>query len=220
MISNQVGMPSVETVDIDKKNPQSANKHKSRHYAVDIILNTCEDSTTHGLNPIVKRHNPVIRTVWILCLLASSIVCSFMITKSIMSYFDYETVTKTNRINLISADFPAVTICNVNPFVTNVSAQFVEDIMRTNGLIDPRLLNPADWFKDWTAFDLMNVRYFANTNALDNSTYSDAFRQSFGYPLSDMLLSCSYNYADCSLEDDWIWFYDVIYGNCYTFNSG
>ena len=34
-----------------------------------------------------------------------------------------------------------------------------------------------------------------------------------------MLISCIFNYQYC-YADDFIWYYDTFYGNCYSFNSG
>jgi hypothetical protein len=33
-----------------------------------------------------------------------------------------------------------------------------------------------------------------------------------------MLISCLYNFKACN-SDDFEWFYDTVYGNCYKFNS-
>ena len=47
---------------------------------------------------------------------------------------------------------------------------------------------------------------------------SDAVRKSYGYQLENMLVSCHFNYNPCYLSD-FTYFYDPLYGNCYTFNK-
>jgi len=41
---------------------------------------------------------------------------------------------------------------------------------------------------------------------------------SLGFQLSDMLVSCDFNGQPCSV-DDFKWWRDYEYGNCFTFNS-
>lgn len=195
----------------------SSTGASKRRFILDIVLSTCQETTTHGIIPIINRDHIVIRLLWVVCLVASSVMCALVISISITSYFDYETVTKTEKVNLISTDFPAVTICNVSPFTTNVSAEFVQELLVKSFLINSSYTTQQT-FSRMTADNLLVFRYFVNTNALD-SNRSDQFRQSLGHNMSQLVFSCSYNFQKCT-TDNWVWFYDVVYGNCYTFNSG
>ena len=51
-----------------------------------------------------------------------------------------------------------------------------------------------------------------------NLTNSSSQRY-LGYEISDMLFSCTFNWIFCS-ANDFSYFYDPFYGNCFTFNSG
>ena len=44
-------------------------------------------------------------------------------------------------------------------------------------------------------------------------------RKTLGYQLDDMLVSCSFNFQVCT-KDDFQYYYDSWYDNCYIFNSG
>jgi hypothetical protein len=55
--------------------------------------------------------------------------------------------------------------------------------------------------------------------ALHKLKYSDAVRKSFGLPFEEFFISCRFSLIECT-ADDWVWYYDVKYGNCYKFNSG
>ena len=44
-------------------------------------------------------------------------------------------------------------------------------------------------------------------------------RKEMGYQLKDMLISCFFNYEPCTVND-FTYFHDPLYGNCYTFNKG
>lgn len=160
---------------------------------------------------MLKRDSWLIRIVWLICFVASTVVCVYLITTGIMSYFDFETATKTEKIQLVSTSFPAVTICNTNSFLTNTSVEFVETLFEQSDL-DFELNN-------LNARDLMVLRYFAGTNALDPNR-TDAFRRMLSPSLPDIVYSCTFNLHPCSLDDDFSWYFDNFYGNCFTFNSG
>ena len=139
-----------------------------------------------------------------------------MIALSIISYFDYETVSKTENIHQTLTEFPAVTICNINPFLTNESIDFVNDIFVKNGILDPNNMTAFYFQLKATAYPFF--RYYAATNAL-NPEYNDSFRKSLAPDISDMLFSCNFNFQECT-ANDFTWFFDSYFGNCFTFNSG
>lgn len=187
-----------------------------RNYILDIIFSTCVDSTAHGFGPIIRRDNLVIRLFWIVCLLTSAGVCIWMVSMSIMSYFDYETVSKTEKVHLTLTEFPAVTICNTNTFLTNESLDFINNILIEAKVMDPN--NQIESFKYFSGFTYAFYKYFSATNAL-NPAFNDSFRRSLSPDITDMLFSCTFNLGEC-LANEFTWFFDNYFGNCFTFNSG
>lgn len=195
----------------------SPTRKKTLRFVFDIILSSCADTTTHGISPIIKRDNLIIRSVWIVCFLASSIVCSYLTTLDIMTYLEYETVSKTNKIRLFSTEFPAVTICNTNPFLTNESLEFVNKLLIKSKLLDTNKTT-LESLSSVTSVNIFYNRYYVGTNALDPAL-NDTFRKSLGLGIEQMIFSCAYDFKNCS-SDEFSWFFDIYYGNCYTFNSG
>jgi len=59
---------------------------------------------------------------------------------------------------------------------------------------------------------------YMQRNSISNLTSQNDLKR-LGHNLSDILLSCRLSYETCS-EYDFIWSYDQMYGNCYTYNSG
>ena len=62
----------------------------------------------------------------------------------------------------------------------------------------------------------------ANRDAQVNSfnpEFGDENRKKLGYNLSKILISCVFNDEPCR-ADDFEWYYDLSFGNCYRFNSG
>ena len=68
-----------------------------------------------------------------------------------------------------------------------------------------------------------NLNQYATEYAwnLDKSieTLSIEEKKKLGHDLKDILLECFFNNKECN-EKDFVWSYDVVYGNCFTFNSG
>ena len=101
--------------------------------------------------------------------------------------------------------FPAVTICNLNPFVN------LTEINETN------LFSQA-------SFDSQNLDYYF-VEAKENlkrviANLSLDQQQSIGFKLNnETLISCSFNKAICD-STFFASYFDYNYGNCYTFNSG
>lgn len=184
---------------------------KPKNFIFEIIVSSCLETTAHGIGPLLKRKSWIIRIFWFICLIASTVVCVYLVTTGIISFLEFDTVTKTEKIHLISTNFPAVSICNTNSFLTNASSNFVMSLFTKDNLkIDPYNV---------TANDIFILRYFTGTNALDPNR-TDAFRQSLSPGLSDIIFSCTFNLQPCSLESDFFWYFDNFYGNCFTFNSG
>lgn len=193
------------------------NNSKTRvTWLVDIIVSSCMETTAHGIIPILKRENFFIRFFWTVCLLVSTGVCAYMVALSIIGYFDYDTVTKVEKISLISTDFPAVTICNKNAFMTEASLQFMDEIMLKYNVTD--MNNLSAFYDSLNATGISDYKYLTVMNALDPNR-TDEFRRSLGYSISDMMLTCMFGYAGC-VPDDFHWYYNIFFGNCYTFNSG
>lgn len=201
-------------------NGPPTSKHSSHSYPVQIILDSASESTTHGISHFVRRKNWLIRLMWAACFLASAGVCGYMIASSITSYLDYETVTKAQRNFLLWDEFPTVTICNQNPFLTNTSYEFVKSVLVENGLIDPKAAaNNVSNMSLIFEKNLRQLKYFTGANILANSSLPKSKLKSFGYKLDDILLSCTYNLLDCDTSY-FEWYYDLFFGNCYKFNSG
>ena len=193
-----------------EKSPKSVENHS---YIKEILISAADDSTTHGIDHFFKREHPFIRFVWAVCFLASAAICFYLIAMSIIAYLEYETVTKAQYISELTAEFPAVSVCNLNPFLTNKSWEFVEDVLSQNGVA-----SPTAFIKNKFNNLLLTYRFLVGMNAL-SANLTDEHRKSFGYDLNETLLSCSYNIGPCSV-DDFEWYYDIMYGNCYKFNSG
>lgn len=173
----------------------SPTRKKPLRFVFDIILSSCADTTTHGISPIIKRDNLIIRSLWVICFLASSIVCSYLTALDIMTYLEYETVSKTNKIRLFSTEFPAVTICNTNPFMTDESLEFVNKLLIKSKQLDTNKTS-LESLSRLTSVNIFYNRYYVGTNALDPAL-NDTLRKSLGLDIEQMIFSCAYDFKNC-----------------------
>lgn len=114
------------------------------------------------------------------------------------------------------ADYPAVTICNINPFDSNVATTktFLDAQLVANGL-KPKIVatetSPA-------IYQVRQAMRVLKASALATSLTNSTFTKSLGFTIDSLLISCYFNGAKCNSSDFTI-FYSFDYGNCYTFNK-
>lgn len=195
-------------------NDSSKQTPRSYKYIEEIVCESAAESTTHGLPHIIKRKNLFVRLVWAACFFISAVICSYMIAVSIMNYFEYETVTKAQRVQLAQTEFPAISICNMNSFMTNKSYEFTKSVLGTVGFNGNSSENMNYLFDNRLRTLKLNSASFVFIKNL-----TDEEKKSFGYDLNETMLSCTFNLDDCT-ANQFEWFYDIIYGNCYKFNGG
>ena len=204
---------------MEPKRAKTAEIDKKTQKLKKFILESALSTTIHGIPNIFRAERILLKIMWTLCLLGSSSYCFFSICKSFNSYFNREVVTNINIIKEKPTEFPAVTFCNLNPFVTDYaldqlksfrnmifsSSNNISTNLSTNAnlSIDPRRLDTRRAFQEYTMSEAL----------------TDENRKNYSYPLEDVLLNCYFDSMPCT-ADDFYWFYDSVHGNCYTWNKG
>lgn len=158
-------------------------------------------STITGLSNIKRARFKLIKIIWVLCMIASLAGCSRMIIDLVLRYFKYSVNVSLKIKSASSQNFPAVTFCNLNPFDLSKSGSILDQILMENNLknySDPQL-----------------VRTLVKSKIAGNFIH----KNSIGFCLKDMLLSCYFNDQECH-DSDFVPFYDFDFVNCFTFNSG
>jgi hypothetical protein len=120
-------------------------------------------------------------------------------------------VTKVRVFSEIPAEFPTITICNLNPFAKNTTVDYMKDLYLQR-------INSSVTKEQITTKDLFYVYQEALINAKDH-TFGDDRKKSMGPDLNEMLLYCVFNNYFCSHEN-FSWIYTLLDGNCFQFNSG
>jgi hypothetical protein len=68
-------------------------------------------------------------------------------------------------------------------------------------------------------------RYRASDNATFSAVnkifkYSDNDKKRLGHSLQDFLVECKFDDVFCNMTEDFVWYFDSLYGNCFKYNTG
>ena len=90
--------------------------------------------TAHGIPGISRAQNKYVRLMWIVCFLSSVSYCCYAIVSIVMSYFSFGVLINMQVIDSPNIDFPAVTVCNLNP-LDNIYAQwYIDKVLAANNI--------------------------------------------------------------------------------------
>ena len=180
-----------------------------------------------GLMNIAYTEYWSIRIMWIVVFSALFGYGLYTIVVFIMQYLQYATTIQIRVGTETPVQFPAVTICNLNPFYINDVNEtiYVQNVLINNNMAyavnasSGNNLMSSSSSNDTTDV-LDNILEVLQRSITTNLSLTDADRKKFGFQLDNyMLLSCKFNGIDCN-EKNFSWFWSYDYGNCYTFNSG
>ena len=183
-------------------------KHKIKKILIDIVLS----STSHGLPNIFKSNRLLLKIMWTFFLLVSLSYCSFSIIKSINSYYSWEYVTNIDIIQEVPTEFPAISICNLNIYVTDYAKSLLNQILLQVANISRRNTINESYLNS------LRTKYLFHFISMSDN-FTDENRRNFSLPLKDFLIDCNFGISKCS-ADEFDWYYSMHHGNCYTFNNG
>ena len=187
-----------------------SKKEKIKKALLDAVLS----STSHGLPNIFRSKSLFLKIIWIFCVLGFLSYCSLSIIRSINSYYNWEYVTKIDVIQEIPMEFPAVTICNLNIYATDYAQRLLNQILLQFWNISE--INAIN--ESYSYNEFLNIKYLFQMAAMSDN-FTDENRRNFSLPLNDFLINCNFGLNKCSAKE-FDWYYDMNYGNCFTFNNG
>lgn len=182
------------------------------------LRNLTESLTCHGLPNVVRNENKAIKFIWLLFFLAFFCFSSLTCIQSFISYFNYDVVNKI-QFNKNTNDFllfPVVSVCSLNPFVTQNSIKLVEKILLDLNVTDIVISNILDNSAGFYLNEHLTFTRFLLQSQLYN--LSDEIKKTMVNSIEDMLINCEYGLEKCSVKD-FEWFYMFDYGSCYKFKK-
>ena len=111
-----------------------------------------------------------------------------------------------------SSVFPAVSICNLNPFVTTEAIEYVKNVLKLQ-----HFKKDSD---DFAKSNNLRVYSMVTMQLIQAKAFAlnDTAKKSFANLLNAFILSCTFNLESCKWSD-FEWYYDQSLDNCYHFNS-
>lgn len=95
-----------------------------------IVKKKIIESSLTGLPKIVRATKILPKIWWIFAWLCGLGLTIYFVTDSTRIYFKYEVISKSRIYDTFSMQFPKVTICNLDPFTTNASVEFLASFLR------------------------------------------------------------------------------------------
>lgn len=184
-------------------------------------------TTAHGFHRIQSSKNTFYKNMWFFFILLSFCFCAYMISRSILTYFEYNVNSKISVINQPEMPLPQISFCNLNPLITPAADRYILDFFERHYNVTLPNVTTLLEYKNSSSFqqkkllddDIMNEFIFYQTF---HPNFDTSLRQSFGYSLDEMfirvidmtIMKKIFNY-----ENHFLSYYDSYYGNCFIFNT-
>ena len=92
------------------------------------LINWATSSSNVGITNIFRNRNVIIKLIWLCFTLLSTVYCIYSIVQSIQKYYQYDVVSQIESVYQNPIDFPMITICHGNPFVTYESFDYISKL--------------------------------------------------------------------------------------------
>lgn len=174
-----------------------------------------ESTTFHGIPNILRAKEIIWKIIWLACFLTSLGFCSYLIRKTLVQYLNHEVTTIIRTIPQTQVQFPQVSICNENMFISPEASDLIKAYFK-----DTQNLTINN-YQDMLDYLPLNKK----TNLLEEllyetllPTFNASLRKSLGYSAQQTFFKLTFNNLDFNLSEI-KQFYDPYYGNCFRINT-
>lgn len=129
-------------------------------------------SSVHGIPNIIQSDKISIKSMWFLCLLASTGLCAYFISKSAIDYSNFDVITQYAVINEAQSQFPSISFCSDPHFENNfqLESSIVHCYMNMNTKCRT---HPTEYFLKYNdSYYKTCFRFNSNNDIIANSTQS------------------------------------------------
>ncbi|XP_071964199.1 acid-sensing ion channel 2-like [Antedon mediterranea] len=228
---------------VDKQDSPTSSGTKEEKTFKNMMCTVFENTTAHGIPNILRSETTIGKIIWSLLF---SIAVGFLIYQSkelVEKFLTYPVDVQLDIEYNSELEFPAVTICNINPIrvskLENVSDPELQDSNKKkesdqcDGLPPEEENGPNDVgpveeveYQGWDYFISKPDAYETETMAREEmetlatllSDQNLEERKKLGHQIKDLLVSCSWAGFACSHENFTFEYFNSFHGNCYTFN--
>ena len=167
-------------------------------------------SKVHGILNILIAENTALRIIWIISFIICSSLLAAQITSVIVDFLHFEVISSYLYKNEVPTIFPAVDICNLNPYDGNQLKNYASQVLKNSSDSTKSLYYIED-----TEIMTASFKSFLE-KMVENQTY---LFYVMGYYFYQMLFSCQYNNAPCYITD-FHFYHNYDFGSCFSYNLG
>ena len=177
------------------------------------------NSLSQAIIRIFQTPHKIHRTFLLCCVILTSGLSAYLFIRSLTDYFKYEVAT-TNRVLFeVPTSFPKVVICHSSPFTTKYAYEFLLQLNKEHiphmNIFDTTLMSKLNSTQRNELFRQLEL---LASQHITSEEFPTENKTRLGHSLKDVLMECMFNYQPCSALD-FTNTYELIYGNCFVFNS-
>jgi hypothetical protein len=203
--------PSQEEIELIQSTDPQVQRRLRR-----LSLLWLTDNTSKILPKIFTKKHIYLQLLWTVFFIISGTISLALVIKYVRDYLEYKVNVNIVIIYESPTKFPAVTICNLNPFKKQTAQRYINRFLSQNNLTyvsSLQNLPPNQHAMNLSSTVQELIRASTATEL------SPEARKYVGFDIEDILISCTFNGVPCS-SYNFSWTQSYYYGNCYTFNSG
>jgi hypothetical protein len=208
------------TIDILKMAEFPSPKIKTRQLIHKLTKETIGNETSQAIIRIFETKYLSLRLFWFLCLIGCVSLCGYLVAQTFITYLSYPVYTTTTTVHEVPTKFPKVTVCNTAIAITEYAYELIKQInqeyLPNINIFDRNSMSQLE-YND--AFNIYWEIWDIFLGQINSASFSVVERQKLSHSLNDILIYCYFNGQQCTASD-FIWKWDPLYGNCYSFNSG
>jgi hypothetical protein len=167
-------------------------------------------TSIHAIPSIIRSPRLITKILWSIFFLLAFCLCLFSLSENLANYLRFEVTTSVKYVYEKNATFPMITLCNKNSFTTNYALELLNQVIKRENINNITSSNSnIDNKTRATTLSQLFAKSYLNNNQ----------KKKLSFQLEEMLIICQFSNSDCTAQD-FEWYYDYLYGNCYKFNSG
>jgi hypothetical protein len=160
-----------------------------------------------------EKTHVVVRIFWSIIFLAFTEITVYLLLQGILEYCQWSTATTIQIVRESPTQFPAITICDSNPFTSKDAQKLLEKLALEKFSINISSMSDTD-------FNLFkaNLSDYAKI-VVNNPDFGDKNRTLLGFSrLASIGIQFKFSTVPQNFSTMLQWYWDANYGNCYQFN--
>ncbi|XP_070192797.1 FMRFamide-activated amiloride-sensitive sodium channel-like [Littorina saxatilis] len=178
--------------------------------ALTLITELGSESNAHGLAKIVTSSDTKRKVIWALMVIIGFTAATLQLSLLVRKYLLFQVVELSEIKDSMPVEFPAITVCNNDPFSVRKLRLLFEKPDDTELM---QWLNFTQKFN----FGAEHTPHLTSIRAFYENLGEEA--RSISHDLDDFLIHCRFNQEKCHISN-FTTFFDGNYFNCFTFNGG